>query len=76
MFFILLPPEALDRWTVVSARDNVAEGIAKRAIMNMNRSCCRGEGIRGGGLQWLNCFWTLTQPHKFKIPLDLKIMKG
>ena len=32
MLVILLLPEAVDRWTAVSARGIVAEGIAKRAI--------------------------------------------
>ena len=71
MLVILLLPEALVRWTAVSARGIVVEGIMKRAVRGVSRSCCRGEGMRGGGLEWLNYFRTLAQPHKFKIPFHM-----
>ena len=71
MLVILLLPEALDRWTVVSARGSVVEGMAKRAIRAVSRSCCGDEGMRGGELKWLNYFQTLAQPYKFKIPFHM-----
>ena len=61
----LLLPEVLDRWAVVSARGIVVEGIAKRAIRGVSQSCRGGEGTRGGGLEWLNYFRGLPQPHEF-----------
>ena len=67
MLVILLLHEAVGRWTAVSAQGIIAEGIAKRAIRGVSRSCCGGEGMRGGGLEWLNYFRTLAQPHKFKV---------
>ena len=58
--------EALDRWAVISARDIVAEGIVKRAIRGVSRSSYGGEGMRGGGLKWLNYSRGLLRLHKFK----------
>ena len=69
MLVSLLLPEALDRWTAVSARVIVIEGITKGEVRGASRSCCGGEGMRGGDLEWLNYCQTLAQPHnKFKIP--------
>ena len=51
MLAILLLPKTLDRWTAVSARGVVVEGVAKRAITGVSRSCCESEGMRGGGLE-------------------------
>ena len=71
MLVILLLPEALDWSTAVSARGVVVEGIAKRAVKGVSRSCCGGEGMRGGGLERLNYFRTLARPHKLKIPFHM-----
>ena len=51
MLVILLLPEALDRWTAVSARHIVVGEIAKRANRSVSRSYCGGEGMRGGSLE-------------------------
>ena len=77
----LLLPKAPDRWAAVSARGYVVEGIAKRAIRSVSRSCCGGgEGMRGGGLEWLNYFRTKLNPISSKSPftctLDSKTLKG
>ena len=71
MLVSLQLPEALDRWTAVSARGTLVKGITKRAIIGgVSQSCYGGEGMRGGGLEWLNYFRTLAQPHKLKTPFN------
>ena len=54
MLVMLLLPEALRPWIAVSARGIVVEGIAKRAIRGVSRSCYGSEQMRGGGLEQLN----------------------
>ena len=60
MLVILLLPEALDRRTAVSARGTVVEGVEKSAIRGVSRSCCGGEEMRDGGLEWLHYFRILV----------------
>ena len=79
MLVILLPLEALDRWTAVSAQGIVAEGIAKREIWSVSRSWCGSGGMRRGSLELLNYFRNLDPPHtsnySFTCTLDSKTIK-
>ena len=68
---LLLLPKALDRWAAVSARGIVVEGTTKKVIRDLSRSCCGGEGTRGGDLEWLNYFRGFSQPHKSKNPFHV-----
>ena len=56
---------------ISTVRGVVFEGIVKKAIRGVSRSCCGGEGIKGRGLEWLNYLWTLAQFHKIQNPLSL-----
>ena len=44
------------------------------AIKGVSRSCCGGEGMRGGDLEWLNYFRDLLQL-KIKIPNGWRTIK-
>ena len=48
-----------------------SEGRAKRAIRGVNRSCCGGERMKDGGLEWMNYFPILTQLIYSKSPFNM-----